>query len=482
LAEGGVVFFGGRRYRLAKEGSIDFVNATQIEPDLDLEAVTRAGGAEITLTLKGTPTTLETSLSSDNPQYSQDDLVSLLVTGKTAADSAAGGYMVGSQELLGYLSGELFGAAGRAVGLDTLRVEQGTPDVRYDAGLVAGETDPGARLTFGKNIGRKAQVVFSQSLQNSGGITWIVSYAPRSNIELRAVSLDSGDRLYGFRHDLVFGASTPASTRTPPPAPPAVTKVQIIGAGPDEAALRSLLKLRAGDRFSFFQWQDDRDRLELFYQRQDRATARVTTRRTAADTPDSRGAEIAYEVRPGPRTTVVVQGASFPKHVIEAMSRIPEHAYQLEIAGDGPQRAQLEQQARDLRVPTRFHGWLPRRPLCRLFERSRIFVLASMSDNFPVSLLEAMAAGCAIVTTSAGGCPEVVGDTGLVVEPGDVGALHQALTSLIRQPARAEELGRRAVQRVRDLFSWPAVASRHEAAYEPALRRIRTSDQVPAPV
>jgi glycosyltransferase involved in cell wall biosynthesis len=170
------------------------------------------------------------------------------------------------------------------------------------------------------------------------------------------------------------------------------------------------------------------------------------------------------------------------QHVIEAMSRIPEHGYQLEIAGDGPQRAQLEQQARELRVPTSFHGWLPRGPLCRLFERSRIFVLASMSDNFPVSLLEAMAAGCAIVTTRAGGCPEVVGDTGLVVEPGDVGALRQALTSLIRHPARAEELGRRAAERVRDLFSWPAVASRHEAAYEAALRRIRTSGGVPAAV
>jgi glycosyltransferase involved in cell wall biosynthesis len=170
------------------------------------------------------------------------------------------------------------------------------------------------------------------------------------------------------------------------------------------------------------------------------------------------------------------------QHVIEAMSHLPEQVYQLEVAGDGPQRHQLEQQARALRVPTCFHGWLPRRPLCRLFERSRIFVLASMSDNFPVSLLEAMAASCAIITTSAGGCPEVVGDAGIVVEPGDVGALREALTRLIRQPARAEELGRRAAQRARDLYSWPAVASRHEAAYEAALRRQRSPDSVAAPV
>lgn len=170
------------------------------------------------------------------------------------------------------------------------------------------------------------------------------------------------------------------------------------------------------------------------------------------------------------------------QHVIEAMSHLPEQVYQLEVAGDGPQRHQLEQQARALRVPACFHGWLPRRPLCQLFERSRIFVLATMSDNFPVSLLEAMAASCAIITTSAGGCPEVVGDAGIVVEPGDVGALREALTRLIRQPARAEELGRRAAQRARDLYSWPAVASRHEAAYEAALRRQRSPDSVAAPV
>jgi glycosyltransferase involved in cell wall biosynthesis len=170
------------------------------------------------------------------------------------------------------------------------------------------------------------------------------------------------------------------------------------------------------------------------------------------------------------------------QHLIEAMSHLPEQVYQLEVAGDGPQRSRLEQQARALRVPAHFHGWLARRPLCQLFERSRIFVLASSSDNFPVSLLEAMAASCAIITTSAGGCPEVVGDAGLVVEPGDVGALREALTRLMRQPALAEELGRRAAQRARDLFSWPAVASRHEAAYEAALRRQRSPDSVAAPV
>jgi hypothetical protein len=156
------------------------------------------------------------------------------------------------------------------LGVDSVRVERGTPDVRFDAGLVASDIDPGARLTFGKNIGRRTQVVFSQSLRESGGLTWIVSYAPWTPVELRAVTLDDGERLYTFRHDVVFGRAAPPAARAAAP-PPRVSAVHITGAGPDETALRRHLSLAAGDRFSFFQWQDDRDRLEAYYHGRDRA-------------------------------------------------------------------------------------------------------------------------------------------------------------------------------------------------------------------
>lgn len=169
------------------------------------------------------------------------------------------------------------------------------------------------------------------------------------------------------------------------------------------------------------------------------------------------------------------------QHVIEALAGIPDHGHELEVAGDGPQRRELEDQARSLGVPAHFHGWLPRQPLYRMYERSRIFVLASSSDNFPVSLLEAMAARCAIITTRAGGCPEVVGDTGLVVEPGDVRELQGALARLIQNPALAGELGERASRRVAELFGWAAIASRHELAYESVLRGAPTSEAVKLP-
>src|SRR5439155_22214790 len=230
---------------LEGQSSIDFTNPAVLEPDIHLAAVRRVsstdGQVDIKLELKGTPATLETSLTSEShPNLSKADLASMPVTGRKTDETGA--YTPGAEDLLAYVSGELFGTAARAVGLDVIRVERGASSLSFDAGLVATETDPAARLTFGKNIGPSTQVVFSQSLRESGGLPWIVSYAPRAQTELRAVSLDNGDRRYDFEHDLLFGR--------PPSRPPATTTmrstvgaVRISGAGTDENALRSQLRL-----------------------------------------------------------------------------------------------------------------------------------------------------------------------------------------------------------------------------------------------
>jgi len=314
FAEGGSVFFNGTRYRLSDRRSIDFANPVRIEPDVDLSAVARVRNYEITVSLKGTPTTLESTLTSNDPQLSESDMVSLLLVGRpsTGADAPGG------DELVGLLTGNFLETAGRAIGFDTARVERGTPELQFDAGLVATETDPGTRLTFGKTIGTHFELVFSQSLQQSGGLTWIVGYKPRAGIDLRFVTLDDNDRLYTFSHDITIGGSRPRATTAVPSA--RVADVAITGAGGDEAALRSRLKLNAGDRFSFFQWQDDRERLEAFFHEQQRFEARIAARRTTEATDPAR-VRLAYDVRPGPRTTIAVDGFSLPASAIEAMER-----------------------------------------------------------------------------------------------------------------------------------------------------------------
>ena len=184
---------------------------------------------------------------------------------------------------------------------------------------MATETDPGTRLTIGKNIGSRFEVVFSQSLQQSGGLTWIVSYSPKSNLVLRAVNQDSGDRVYDFRHDLTFGR--PANFKRPVRRPrETVIHVQISGAGADENALRSQLKVKEGDRFSFFRWQDDRERIENFFHERERFEARVVTRRMP-EPADATMINLSYEIRPGPRTTVQVQGFVLPASAVKEIEQ-----------------------------------------------------------------------------------------------------------------------------------------------------------------
>jgi outer membrane protein assembly complex protein YaeT len=293
--EGGRIFLGGNVYHIVGSGAINFSNPTRIEPDLAITALTRVAGHDITLKLNGPPATLETTLTSES--LSQGEIVSLLVTGQT---QNTGAMAISSDQVIGYLSGEVLGVTGRALGLDALRIERGQ-DVRFDAGLVAGETDPASRLTFGKQVTRNVEVVFSQSLKDSGRLTWIVGYRPRPNIELRLVSQDNERRIYDFRHDVTIGdrARSAAPARGPTPR---VASVAFTGtSGEPEPELRRHLRLNQGDAFDFFRWQQDRDRLEAALRADGHFEARVSARRSG-----SQAVNLTYDVYRGPRTSVVM--------------------------------------------------------------------------------------------------------------------------------------------------------------------------------
>lgn len=100
-----------------------------------------------------------------------------------------------------------------------------------------------------------------------------------------------------------------------------------------------------------------------------------------------------------------------------------------------------------------------------------IGVLASASEGFPLSLLEYGRAGLASVATRVGQCPEVLdeGEAGILVPPGDPGALADALLALLRDPARRSALGERLCRRVQERYSAKAVMEHLEAVYDSVL-------------
>ena len=164
------------------------------------------------------------------------------------------------------------------------------------------------------------------------------------------------------------------------------------------------------------------------------------------------------------------------QHVLKAVEGSP-FDHEVHIVGDGPYLPTLRQMAAAMGNSVTFWGWLDNRSpkLKELFETSSIYVFPSEAENFPIVLLEAMAAGMAIITTAGTGCAEVVGDAALLVDPGDVSAIREALAFLVNNPEQCRKLGMEARKRMEEHFGWAAVANRYVAQHESILLSRRST-------
>jgi glycogen(starch) synthase len=151
-------------------------------------------------------------------------------------------------------------------------------------------------------------------------------------------------------------------------------------------------------------------------------------------------------------------------------------AYQLL---DGPPRLMLagrQEPGSTWRFPdgADWVGELPHDEVLSLFRSARIVVVPSVwSDPCPTVVLEAMAAGRAVVGAASGGIVDMVVDgvTGVLVPPGDVSALAQAIATLLSDPEAAQQFGRAGRNRVRE-FTVSAVVERIEHMYASAIAEI----------
>ncbi len=128
----------------------------------------------------------------------------------------------------------------------------------------------------------------------------------------------------------------------------------------------------------------------------------------------------------------------------------------LVAAGDG-ETEDVEKEASRLALAGNVivPGWIDADRRLELLEQSDIFVLPSHAEGLPMSLLEAMAAGLPVVCSTVGGIPLAVSDgqEGLLVEPGDVDGLGQALARMMQDAAFRAACGQRAFERAKREFS-----------------------------
>jgi len=184
-----------------------------------------------------------------------------------------------------------------------------------------------------------------------------------------------------------------------------------------------------------------------------------------------------FSATPRPkRNLVLVVARLFPRkgvqHFIDSVASMTGD-WEYVIAGDGPYMPALREQASKVGAKVRFVGFIDKSTLRGLYEEARILVFPSIRENFPMVLLEAMDAGCAVITTNAEGCAEVVGDAGVVFECGNTAELRRSLIALMNDEPRCVDLAARAVKRANQ-YRWNFVAAQYQELFESLLGNRRS--------
>ncbi len=101
-------------------------------------------------------------------------------------------------------------------------------------------------------------------------------------------------------------------------------------------------------------------------------------------------------------------------------------------------------------------GYATDEDLAQLYSGASVFVYPSLYEGFGLPPLEAMSCGCPVITSNISSLPEVVGNAGVTISPTDVGALVQAIDSLLH--GDREQQKHQALQRAK-AFSWERMAN-----------------------
>lgn len=211
----------------------------------------------------------------------------------------------------------------------------------------------------------------------------------------------------------------------------------------------------------------------------------VDTARFAAPAGAREAARAALGIAPGDFVVGSIGRLTEQKgyeHLLRALPAIlsARPAARLVITGDGELRGGLEALARSLGVAGRVAFTGIRRDVPAMLAAFDVFALPSLWEGQPITLMEAMAAGKAIVATDVGDNAEILGaapatgrfaagDRGLVTPAGDPAVLAAAIGRLAEDASLARSLGERAAAHARREFDVGAMVARYESVFEAVL-------------
>jgi glycosyltransferase involved in cell wall biosynthesis len=163
--------------------------------------------------------------------------------------------------------------------------------------------------------------------------------------------------------------------------------------------------------------------------------------------------------------------------LLEAIAKLrTERDVELVVVGrpraDGPVARAVDELG--IADAVRFVTGLPDRALAELFGSAEVAVVPSLYEGFSIPAVEAMACATPLVASRGGALPEVVGDCGALVEPGNPSDMAHALGELLDDEARRRSLGAAGRRRVEERYTWRAMAAATAEVYAEAAATRRT--------
>ena len=155
-------------------------------------------------------------------------------------------------------------------------------------------------------------------------------------------------------------------------------------------------------------------------------------------------------------------------------ARFPDARFLL--VGDGEEASRLLRLRQEMNLVGSVVFASPRsqEEIVDLLNECTLFALPSLSEGFPMSVLEAMSCGKPVVVTSGIGLEEVVGDAGIYARPGDPCSLAKAIMTILGDEELGARLGSRGRERVTRYYEWDNVVSSVNSLFEKAIKEKRS--------
>lgn len=118
-----------------------------------------------------------------------------------------------------------------------------------------------------------------------------------------------------------------------------------------------------------------------------------------------------------------------------------------------------------LQEKVKFLGFVPDEDLVFFYNGASVFVYPSFYEGFGIPVVEAMACGAPVITSNTSSLPEVVGEAGIMIDPGDIQGIADAMSKVLTDSSLQEELQKKSLERAKQ-FSWRRCAAETLAAYK----------------